>query len=644
MRDFVRTTSSHRRRVPFRLVLAAGGTVLLAACSGSGTGTSKNPPPPSGDSTVVDANLGIGESQVVPGDGNILKIQLPSASGAREYRVAVQSAAQTTSSTSMLLQTSTPSGNADVVPRLARRTVSGFDQLRERWQQRDVMELRLREHIRSFLRSHALQPARTGATGPRLGAGLRAATAPSLGDTIHFTYPVKQSDLSITCDTTQSSKITAVVKKVSNRAIFVADVGNSGTFSATDYQQFGDEFDNYIFAIDSAYFGGPADIDQNGHVYVLFTKEVNALTPKNSSTFIGGFFIPTDLARRDASSTSGSTTAGTCPTSNEAEMLYLLAPDPTGTFSDTVSVSFAKENARSVSSHEFQHLLSAENRIIKSNGTFNDLNDVWLDEGLSHIAEEIVGLAAGGHSVRQNLTFSQVTGGAPAPIDPATQTQTDVFNTFLLDDFGRLARYFLNPSGTQTVALKDPGGIPSLQMRGFAWVFLRWLGDHYGPSGNGAVPGSNEQALFQRLNSGGPSHQGGIDDVLGAVSDVAGKQVTWAELLSNFSIMPDVDDVVALQSSVQDLPTWNLRNVFQGLHDNAGTGQNTEFQKVYPLTVTSSGFVADSFPFDVNGSAEAYFTFGSTGAAPAFVLRLTDPSGGGLAGSAAAQVTIVRTQ
>ncbi len=456
---------------------------------------------------------------------------------------------------------------------------------------------------------------------------------------------MQKTDLSITCDTTKDSRITAVVEKVGQRAIFVADTGNSADFSAPDYQQLADEFDNYIFAIDSAYFGGPADIDNNGHVIVLFTKEVNALTPKNSQTFIGGFFIPTDLARRTASSTSGSQTAGTCPTSNQAEMLYLLAPDPNGDFSDAVTVSQAKDNARSVSSHEFQHLLGAEDRIIKSDGTFNDLNATWLDEGLSHVAEEIVGLAAGGHGVRNNLTFNDVTGSAPAPIG-ATETQTDVFNTFFIDDFGRLARYFMNPSGTQTVvADKDPGGIASLEMRGFAWVFLRWLGDHYGPAGSGAVPGSDEQVLFQRLASGGSTHQAGIDDVIGAIADVTGQQVTWPELMADFSIMPDVDDIgVSLASSQEDLPTWNLRDIYLGLHNNSGSGQNPEFQKPYPLLVTTSGFVADTVSFSVNGSAEKYFEFSGTSSVPTFELRITDPSGGAVAGSAALQVTVVRTQ
>ncbi len=623
-----------------RAAIFVGFAALLVGCGGGTTA-----PMPTGDSTAVNLDLALGQGQTVTADGKILKLQFPAASGAREYRLAVQSASQTTASTSMKLVTSASgSGSADVRTRYAAapRLSSG---LAQRWAQRDAMELRLRLNIRAYLRDHPLQPARPGSGGGGPAFALRAATAPAVGDTLHFNYPVQKTDLTITCDTTKDSRITAVVEKVGQRAVFVADTGNTADFSATDYQQLADEFDNYIFAIDSAYFGGPADIDNNGHVIVLFTKEVNALTSKGSQTFIGGFFIPTDLARRNASSTAGSQTAGTCPTSNQAEMLYLLAPDPNGDFSDAVSITRAKENARSVSSHEFQHLLGAEDRIIKSDGTFNDLNDVWLDEGLSHVAEELVGLAAGGHGVRNNLTFNDVTGSGPAPIG-VTETQTKVFNTFFLDDFGRLARYFLNPSGTQTVvADKDPGGIASLEMRGFAWVFLRWLGDHYGPAGGGAIPGSDEQVLFQRLASGGPTHQAGIDDIIGAIADVTGQQVTWPELLADFSIMPDVDDVgVSLSSSLQDLPTWDLRDVYLGLHNNSGSGQNPEFLKPYPLSVTSSDFVADTVSFSVNGSAEKYFEFSGTSSVPTFELKFTDPSGGAVAGSASLQVTVVRTQ
>jgi hypothetical protein len=634
-----------RRRTRPGAVVVAGSAALFAACGGGTTSPNPNPNPSVGDSTVVSVDLGIGQGQAVTADGKILKIELPAASGAREYRLAVQSAAQTTASTSMKLVTSASgSGAADVVPRLSAAQVPGFDRS-QRWVQRDLMELRLRRNIRTFLRGRQLQPARPGGGLPQVGLALAAPVVPASGDTLHLTYPVKQSDLTITCDTAQASPITAVVRKVGQRAIFVADTGNSSDFSAADYQQLADEFDNYIFAIDSAYFGGPADIDNNGHVIVLFTREVNALTPKGSGTYIGGFFIPTDLAARDSTSTAGNSASGYCPTSNEAELLYLQAPDPSGTFSDPVAVDDAKRNARSVSAHEFQHLLGAEDRLIKSNGTFGDLNDVWLDEGLSHVAEEMVGLAAGGHGVRQDLTFNEVTGSAPAPIDPTTQTQTDVFNTFFLDDFGRLARYFLDPSGTQTVALKDPAGLESLKMRGFAWVFLRWLGDHFGPAGSGTVPGSDEEVLFRRLASGGASHQAGIDNVIGAIQEVTGEQVTWPELLADFAIMPAVDDAgVSLVSSRQDLPTWALRNIFLGLHSNAGTGQNPEFQMAYPLDITSAGFVDDTISFDVRGSAESYFQFGGTGPVPDFVLRLTDPSGAALSASTAAQITIVRTQ
>lgn len=628
--------------------VAAGTVALAAACGGSSTGVTNT-------TNGVNLNLSVGQSQVLQPAGQVLEVNFASSSSASEYRLAFENANSTSGSkTSMRVLTSTSGAAPSVAPSAERSPIVGSASgARLSWpkllQARDRTELLLQRNVRELLARVRPEAARPGFGGASVAA---LATVPAVGDTLRFSFPISGTSFQIiACDSTSPDTITAVVQRVSAHGIFVADTANPASFSSADYDRIAADFDDFIYPVDSAYFGAPADIDGNGHVIVLFTKEVNALSSPTGQTFVGGFFIPTDLARRPGS-TAGSSTSGTCQHSNQAELLYLAAPDPNGVDGPQFPLSDALRNARSVTSHEFQHLISAEDRVIKSNGDLStDLIDTWLGEGMSHIAEEVVGLAEGGHGVRQNLAFSDVTGHGLAALGDTT-TQTTIFNTFFLDNYFRMAYFLTSPNSTQALALSDPSGIASLQMRGFAYLFLRWLGDQYGPSGSGVIPGSDEQALFQRIASGGASHQTGVDDILGAVGDVAGQSVTWPQVLARFSIMPDVDDIsvngtpVTITNTQELLPSWNLRDIFNLLSQPSTWSNNqtpTPFKNTYPLTVTQSGFVVDTLSFDVNAGTAKYLELSGSVPASGFTLQLTDLSGNALPTSSGAQVTVVRT-
>ena len=153
----------------------------------------------------------------------------------------------------------------------------------------------------------------------------------------------------------------------------------SGHFSAQDYAELDTELDTFVAPIDNEYFGSPGDLDGNDRVIVFFTGQVNRLSSQNSSSIVIGFFTSLDLL--DPSD---------CPSSNEAEVVWLIGPDPDGTIGATISAQFVKSIARGLVAHEYQHLLNAEQRFVLGNGLFNE--DIWMNEGLSHIAEEAAGL------------------------------------------------------------------------------------------------------------------------------------------------------------------------------------------------------------------------------------------------------------
>src|SRR5262249_18214392 len=145
---------------------------------------------------------------------------------------------------------------------------------------------------------------------------------------------------------------------------------------AGDINALGATFDTDLYPIDTATFGTPSDIDMNGVIFVLLTPKVNAMTPSAqcaSEGYVAGFFFGLDLLPAQ-------------PNSNDAEIFYSIVPDPGGTFSCSHPTSVVKNLVLATFIHEFQHMISWNQHVIVRGG---NNEDTWLNEGLSHIAEEM---------------------------------------------------------------------------------------------------------------------------------------------------------------------------------------------------------------------------------------------------------------
>ena len=95
---------------------------------------------------------------------------------------------------------------------------------------------------------------------------------------------------------TNAINVGARVVTISSTAYILADTANpTGGFADSDYASFATMFDTLINPLDVQTFGQPTDIDHNGKVVILFTKEVNKLTPRGSNGVVGGFFFDRDL-------------------------------------------------------------------------------------------------------------------------------------------------------------------------------------------------------------------------------------------------------------------------------------------------------------------------------------------------------------
>ena len=66
----------------------------------------------------------------------------------------------------------------------------------------------------------------------------------------------------------------------------------------------------------------------------------------------------------------------------------MLAPDPLAQFGDQRKKSDVVNNTTGTLAHEYQHLINAGRRLYVNNAEF--FETVWLNEGLSHIAEELL--------------------------------------------------------------------------------------------------------------------------------------------------------------------------------------------------------------------------------------------------------------
>ena len=182
-----------------------------------------------------------------------------------------------------------------------------------------------------------------------------------------------------------------IIHKITDHGIFI--VHNSTptyyTSTMTAYQKsvidlMADDFENIIYPRDTFFFGEPSDVDANDKIIIFFT---NTLT----STGILGFYYSVDVFKN----------AGGYEDSNEADIIYSVVPTDSSVVPPD---SIGKMLLGSIVAHEFQHLINFNNKTLKKfvgTGPLDSnlvtsstpIETMFLNEGLSHFAEDIVGYA-----------------------------------------------------------------------------------------------------------------------------------------------------------------------------------------------------------------------------------------------------------
>lgn len=270
------------------------------------------------------------------------------------------------------------------------------------------------------------------------------AQAPALGTTRDFKVVAALDGSSFT-------SATARLAYAGDHVLLYVDTIGPG-FSDAQYQSLGALFDRDLYAIDINAFGGVSDVDQNGRIIALFTPKINALVGVPNCAFAGyvtGFFYATDLLVSD-------------PNSNKGEIFYSYVPDSTSAYGCPHTAASVLQIVPGTFLHELQHMISFNQHVLVRGGAEED---VWLNEGLGQIAEEL------------GSEYYEAKYPPPSGRSTTTQLFPDSAGPFIQQQLLN-AYYYLNSTRAHSVTSYTGGG--SIEERGATWLFLRWLASQKG--------------------------------------------------------------------------------------------------------------------------------------------------------------------
>lgn len=371
-----------------------------------------------------------------------------------------------------------------------------------------------------------------------------------------------------------------------NILIYVDNRSPTGPNGLSDsvLTKLGTWFDQDLYPIGVSTFGPASDIDNNDRVIVLMTPTVNGLTNRNNcDVVISGFFFGLDL-------TQG-------PNSNQAEVFYSLVPDPQGDFSCPRSVAVVEGSTPPTFIHEFQHMISFNQHVLVRNGSDEES---WLNEGLSHIAEEVV-------ARHYDNKY---------PILPPGRLFSDTANIFINNDLSN-SYDFLEATATTSLTLFESTG--SLEERGAAWLFLRWLADQ------------KDSTIFARLVQTNLTSIANVENVAAESFPVLFGD--WALALWTDSIPGHPRTSVPARNRYK---SRNLRRIYARLNEIAPT----QFPRVYPLILRQLAAGASVESSMYPGTMEYFQT--TAPADPAIGFRFARPAGEVFAAALKAQLGLFR--
>lgn len=449
--------------------------------------------------------------------------------------------------------------------------------------------------------------AATGATFP---TAAQISASAQVGDTVSVRVP----DILANSFCTGFIPIRAVVRRNGSGSIWLEDVANPVPgLGGADYATLGGQFDDLTLPAISNQFGAPTDVDGNGRIVIVVTREVNRF-----GGGLLGFVVSTDFFP----STGNQPGQDHCPSSNQGEFYYSIAPAAEGTIPSssgrspsTLSLEDFRSLTPRLAAHEATHIIQFGRRLLET-PLPRQLASVWELEGQAVVAQEVAAYATLGLGPRQNLG-PEVGFGAPAGQPTPTE--------WLRDGFTELALFYGFQSST-TRAAGAPGRCgwldrdvngPCIGGRlpyGVSWSFHRWVLDHYGNRFTGG-----EAELMRRLVMAQVPGFPAFEQVLG--EPVAPLLARWAAALYTDGRLPPGSDPLL------SFPSWDLRALDDILFE---TARLVPIQRSFANVNVAQPVAAGSTVYlRVEGEPQ-----------PAAALRATGANGGALPGHM--QVWVVR--
>ena len=384
--------------------------------------------------------------------------------------------------------------------------------------------------------------------------------APQVGSRCNFQVIDRNDDF---------QSVTAELKAISTRALIYQDINAPANGLTTEnFQTLGATFDDPIYSAVTTAFGTPSDIDSNGRVIILLTPIVNQMTDRGASGFIAGFFYGCDLVGRSL-----------CTGTNSAEMFYTMVADPTGVHSDSRTAQSVLNSLAPVLGHEFQHMINFGQR--------QSTDALWLSEGMAHHAEDVV---ADVYASRGDATNA---------------------GRFRVQNYTRATRYLRDPSFTSLIAENGTG---TLEMRGAAWLFVKYLVGQHGTQILRSLTQSNQSSVTNVVQQTGRS---------------------WSSLMANFAVALYADDAPELVGATvrpeYTFPNINLRS---SIIDAGG----------YPLRPSVQAFSDFVISEPLPASSQFYLRLNAGTNPQPFSLNLAGQLGGPFPTSSAPQLSILRLQ
>jgi hypothetical protein len=574
-----------RKLVP-SLVLGSGIVIYLAACGSDSTGLK-----PSGVCTGSSFTVAPMEGRVIS-EADVPCLSIPADGGT--YLIVPQfvTATAPVSLVNFTLIAGTPgAATASVISEgrrvqpVVRGATADVGEMQRRF---DGMLRRREREVAAAARSGG------GATGP-LASRVGANAVPAVvGSTAIFHV------LSNFTNGNVYSLDTATLKySGTHLLIYVSKNAPAGGFTDSEIAAFGNTFDLDLYTIDVATYGSPTDIDQNGRVIVLLSPIINKLTLASSCAsqgYIAGFFNAVDLLPAQYAGKS-----------NDAEIFYSLVPDPNATVSCAHTKATVSQLTPSTFIHEFQHMISFGQHALMRSG---NEEDPWLNEGLSHIAEEL------GSRYYENR-FPPPTGRT----DP-DQAFPDSAQGFISGDLYNSYHYLLDPASTDSgdkASVSNWGtGDGTLVQRGAVWLFLRWLGDQ------------QDSLVYGRLDQ---TSNTGVPNVAAASGQ------SFSTLFGEFALALYTDSLPGIpRSSIPAQLRFTSRNL-RALYAKQHERNPSTFGEAFPLPVhvlTAGSARSEA----MHPGTMDFFLLTAPSSGSALALSFQSSSGGSFTSTLGAQVSV----